>query len=216
MRAITRSGSDPVVRVGVVADTHVGEWTAEIPPAALASLAGVDLILHAGDITDVAVLRRLERIAPVKAVQGDHDRDAGIVLPRTRIVEVAGYRIGLIHGHRSRPFELAAAIASLIRGRAVLLGFHRSLRRRFGHVDCIVHGHLHLPCSRVVGGVLFFSPGALHNAERVPGFEAGGLRARMYLRFRRSLGHDLRRPALGIIEAGPGGLEVSIVPVDIG
>ncbi len=37
-------------RIGVVADTHVGEWVAELPQAVLAALAGVDLILHAGDI----------------------------------------------------------------------------------------------------------------------------------------------------------------------
>ena len=202
-----------LARVGVVADTHVGEWVAELSDAVLAALAGVDVILHAGDITDLAVLDRLATVAPVVAVQGDHDRAAGIVLPRARVVEIAGYRIGLTHGRRARAVELASAVMSAGLGRVVLTGFHRALRRRFGPVDAIVFGHLHLPCVRWIDGVLFFSPGAVHNAESAPGFAAGGVIARAYLRFRQSLPPEVAIPAVGIIEAGPEGLVPRIVPV---
>lgn len=218
MRGITPSDCDSVdgvARIGVVADTHVGEWTAELPQSVLDAFAGVDLILHAGDITDTSVLDRLGTVAPVVAVQGDHDRAAGIVLPRTRVVDVAGARIGLIHGRRGRWIELVAAALSLLAGRPVLVGFHRALRRRFGAVDCIVFGHLHLPCVRRVDGVLFFSPGAVHNAERAPGFAAGGFAARRYLRFRRSLPAELGAPAVGIIDVRPTGLEARIVSVAV-
>jgi putative phosphoesterase len=200
-------------RIGVVADTHVGEWVAELPDAVLAALAGVDVILHSGDITDLSLLDRLATVAPVVAVQGDHDRAAGIVLPRSRVVEIAGYRIGLTHGRRWRAIELAGALVSLALGRPVLMGFHRALRRRFGQVDAVVFGHLHLPCTRWIGGVLFFSPGAVHNAEHAPGFAAGGISARAYLRFRESLPADDRVLAVGILEAGPDGLAPRIVPV---
>ncbi len=201
-------------RIGVVADTHVGEWLAELPHGVLDALAGVDLILHAGDITQMAVLGTLARIAPVIAVQGDHDRGAGIALPASRVIEVAGYRIGLTHGRRPRRVELAAGLLSLIARRPVLLGVHGTLRRRFGDVDSIVYGHLHLPCVRRRRGVLFFSPGAVHNAERVPGFAAGGITARRYLSFRRSLPSTVAAPAVGIIDAGPDGLHARIVRLD--
>ena len=204
-----------VVRIGVVADTHVGEWLAEIPQSVLDALAGVDLILHAGDITELAVLDRLGEIAKVTAVQGDHDRAAGIVLPRSRVVDVAGARIGLTHGRRGRWIELAAAALSLAMGRPVLLGFHRALRRRFGAVDAIVFGHLHLPCNRMIEGVLFFSPGAVHNAERAPGFAAGGFAARRYLQFRQSLPAGVGAAAVGIIDVRPTGLEARIVSVAV-
>ena len=200
-------------RIGVVTDTHVGEWVADLPDAVPAALEGVDLILHAGDITDLAVLDRLAAIAPVVAVQGDHDRAAGITLPRSRVVEIAGCRIGLTHGRRSRAIEVPSALASAALDRAVLTGFHRALRRRFGRVDAIVFGHLHLPCIRWIDGVLFFSPGAVHNAEQAPGFAAGGISARAYLRFRESLPVDARAPAVGILEVGPDGLVPRIVPV---
>ena len=204
---------DGVTRVGVVADTHVGEWTAELPQSVLAAFAEVDLILHAGDITDLAVLDRLAEVAPVVAVQGDHDRAAGIVLPRSRIVEVAGIRIGLTHGRRGRLVELAAAGLSLSARRPMLLGFHRTLRRRFADVDCVVFGHLHLPCVRWIDGVLFFSPGAVHNAERAPGFAAGGFAARRYLRFRQSLPATVGASAVGILEIRPTGVTGRVVPL---
>lgn len=202
-----------ITRVGVVADTHVGEWVAELPQSVLDALAGVDLILHAGDITDLVVLDQLGRLAPVLAVQGDHDRGAGIALPRNRVIEVAGRRIGLTHGRRGRRTELAAAVASLVLGRPVLAGFFRALRRQFDQVDCIVFGHLHLPCQRMIGGVLFFSPGAVHNAERAPGFAAGGFAARRYLAFRRSLATRVAQPAVGILEIDAAGLRARIVPL---
>jgi uncharacterized protein len=203
------------VRIGVVADTHVGEWVAELPQAVLDALAGVDLILHAGDLTDLTVIDRLSTLAPVEAVQGDHDRGAGIALPTTRVVVADDFRIGLTHGRRHRWVELAAAALSVVRRRPVLLGFHRALRRRFGDVDCIVFGHLHLPCNRVIDGVLFFSPGAVHNAERAPAFEVGGVAARRYLRFRRSLPAETGAPAIGIILVGPSGLDARIVPLEL-
>lgn len=204
------------MRIGVVADTHVGEWVAELPQAVLDALAGVDLILHAGDLTDMTVIDRLSTVAPVIAVQGDHDRGAGIDLPVTRVIDAGRYRIGLTHGRRHRWIELAAALLSVVSGgRPVLLGFHRALRRRFQDIDCIVFGHLHLPSNRVIGGVLFFSPGAVHNAERAPAFEVGGLVARRYLRFRRSLPAATGAPAVGIIEVGATQLEAQIVPLSL-
>ena len=197
--------------VGVVADSHVGERVARLPDGTLEALEGVDLILHAGDITELAVLDRLEQVAPVAAVQGDHDREAGIVLPRLRVVRAAGWRIGLVHGDRSRALELVAGGLSLTLGRPCLLGFHRAMIRRFGSVDCLVHGHLHLPICRRVDGVLCFSPGAIDLPERRAGLEAQGPAARAYLRFRRGLGETL--PSIGLLEIGRDGIRPRIVAV---
>ncbi len=217
MPGTTQSVSDlatcAAARVGVVADTHVGEWRAELPDAVLTALDGVDVILHAGDITDLAVLDRLAQIAPVIAVQGDHDRAAGIALPQTRVVTIAGRRIGLTHGRRSRRIEILAGLLSLATGRVQLVGFHRAMRRRFGEVDAIVYGHLHLPDVRRIDGVLFFSPGAVHNVEDAPGFGAGGFIARRYLRFRQTLSPAEAVSAVGVIDVDSSGLAARTIPL---
>jgi hypothetical protein len=192
----------------VVADTHVGEVLPELPASVPAALAGCDLILHAGDITCLSVLDQLGEIAPVVAVQGDHDRLAGIDLPRERIVTVRGRRIGLMHGRRSRAIEMPAAGMSLARRRAVLLGLHRHMRRRLGPVDLIVHGHLHMPVDTQVRGTRVFSPGAVYIPEERDAGERTGVKGRAYLRFRETMTDDDRASAVGVVEVGPGGMSV--------
>jgi putative phosphoesterase len=169
-------------------------------------LAGSDLILHAGDITCLSVLEQLGDIAPVVAVQGDHDRDAGIDLPTSRIINVRGRRIGLAHGRRTRAIEMPAAGMSLARGHAVLLGMHRGLRRHFGPVDLIVHGHLHIPVDTEVRGTRIFSPGAVYIPEERPMSEKSGIKGRAYMRFRAGMDEHDRRSAVGMVHIGPDGL----------
>lgn len=202
------------MRIGVVADTHVAELLPSLPAAVGEALAGVDLILHAGDLTDPSVLDDLRRIAPVVAVRGNHDEEARIDgLPRDLLVRAGGLRIGLTHGHRWGPAELSAGLVSLIVGRPVLAGFDRAARRRFGAVDIVVVGHLHLPMRRRVGDVLVFSPGAVYTAESDPHFDWRSLRGRLYRRHRARLPAEGRVPAVGIIETGPGGPRLSRVPL---
>lgn len=195
------------MRIGVVADTHVGEVLPALPPEVPAALEGCDLILHAGDLTCTSVIRDLEQIAPVVAVLGDHDRLAGIDLPRERVVRVRGRRIGLVHGRRTRAIEMPAAGLSLMRRRAVLLGLHRHMLRRVGPVDLLVHGHLHMPVDTRVGGTRVFSPGAVYIPEERDASERTGIKGRAYLRFREGMTDDDRASSVGIIEVGPRGLE---------
>lgn len=194
------------MRIGIVSDTHVGEVLPELPTAVPVAFAGCDLILHAGDITCTSVLDRLGEIAPVVAVQGDHDLAVGIDLPHDRIINVRGRRIGLTHGHRARAVELPAAGLSLVRRRTTLLGLHRHLRRRFGPVDLIVHGHLYVPVDTEVRGTRVFSPGAVYVPEDRDLGDGMGVRRRVLMRFRGSLDPDARAASVGIVEVGPDGL----------
>jgi putative phosphoesterase len=77
-------------RIGLVADTHHPEFLESLPEALFTTLAeaGVDLILHAGDVGGPETLDQLARVAPVRAVRGDHD--GGLDLPVELIVEVEG------------------------------------------------------------------------------------------------------------------------------
>lgn len=200
----------------MVADSHVGEHLPRMPPEVgeVLQAEAVDLILHAGDLTDLAVLDELGRIAPVVAVRGNHDEEGGILsLPRDLLVRVGDARIGLTHGHRSAAAELPAAAISLVAGRAVLLGFAGAARRRFGDVDAVVTGHLHLPLHRRVGGALVFSPGAVFTPEADPFYDWAGPAGRGYRRFRESLPEEARVPAVGIIEVAGRDVSARRIPL---
>lgn len=209
-------------RVGVVADSHVGEFIDRLPNRVAVALDGCALIMHAGDICDLAVLDELAAIAPTVAVHGDHDRGAARELPRDRTVVVEGRRIGLTHGRRHRAFESSVVLAHLAARRRLRYraGLHRALIRRFDHIDCLVHGHWHEPMLEWADGVLCFSPGAVCPWGN---FEAGGsprgggpgVADRAVRRYRRQLGAEAMRPRVGVLELPrDGGIRARSIPID--
>ncbi|MGD9696357.1 MAG: metallophosphoesterase family protein [Thermoleophilia bacterium] len=205
---------DRRMRVGVVADTHVGEFLPRLPPEVLELMEGADLILHAGDVADPSVLEELREVAPVVAVKGNHDRGPGLDhLPRDIVVRVGGARIGLTHGSRAAAVELPAIAWSVAGGRPRLLGFHGHMRRRFRDVDIVVVGHLHMPIRRMVRGALVFSPGSVYSAEHDPRFRWSGPRRAAYRRYRSGLAPEARAPAVGMIEVGPSGVQARAIPL---
>lgn len=139
--------------VGVVSDTHIPSRGRRLPPALLAGLRGADLILHAGDLTILAVLDELRRIAPVEAVYGNVDAPEVVAtLPRTRVVTAGGKRIGLVHGD-------GPGASTLARARRAFLGLP---------LDAIVFGHSHAPYCEWEGNTLLFNPGSPTDKRRQP------------------------------------------------
>jgi hypothetical protein len=127
------------MRIGIVSDTHD-----RVLPALHAALAGVDEILHAGDIASAEALAEIETIAPLIAVAGNMDHSAlAHRLPAETLLERDGVRIALVHGHRV--------------GHASV----DDLAERFGDrgVDLVVWGHIHEPVSEERAGVRYFNPG---------------------------------------------------------
>ena len=133
-----------MIRIGVLADTHVGEFLGVLPQVVLDALDGSDLILHAGDLSDGSVIRDLERIAPVVAVRGDHDLPSAPRLPRRAVIQVGRHRIGLIHGKRLGTDALVV-VAHAAAGRRIGwdAGRVRAMARAFEGVDAVVFGHWH-------------------------------------------------------------------------
>jgi hypothetical protein len=191
-------------RVGVVADTHCPEFLDRLPDRVFEVLRGVDLILHAGDVSGPETIAALERIAPVEAVRGDHDR-ALPGLPLTRELTVEGRRIVLVHGNRSRWVEEPQTLLWTLS-----LGYLHpneslplSLRRRFPDADAIVFGHTHRAYAGTHTGALLFNPGAVHQwtprtatqrLARGPGwFEWCWLQVARHMR-------SYPRPSVGILD----------------
>ena len=122
-----------MVRVGVISDTH-GLLRPEVLPA----LTGSDLILHAGDIGDPAILEALGALAPVHAVRGNNDREPwGLRIPETRVVEAGGVKLLLVH-------DLNTLVVD----------------PRHEGVHAVVAGHSHKPRNDRKQGILYFNPGS--------------------------------------------------------
>jgi len=143
------------MRIGIISDTHIPSRARELPEFVVPAFSGVDLILHAGDINDYSVLRALNAIAPTEAVAGNTD-PPGLVesLGMDRILTVAGYRIGLTHGHLGQGRTTPDRAFNIFRGKA----------------DVIVFGHSHQPLQAEKNGVLLLNPGSPTDKRRQPKF----------------------------------------------
>jgi putative phosphoesterase len=129
---VDRPPPDPT-RLGLISDTH-----GLLRPEARKALRGAELILHAGDVGGPEVLRELDRLAPVFAVRGNVDRGHWAAeLPLTRVVEVGGLRLLLIHD-----------LANLDRDPAE------------EGIAGVVCGHSHRPAVFERRGVLYLNPGS--------------------------------------------------------
>ena len=133
--------SSESVRIGVVSDTH-----GHLDPQVLAEFAGVDHIIHAGDIMDAATLEELSAVAPVTAVAGNMDDGKLGKLPREVAGKVGGVRF--IVGHKRKRLLKRLAL-----GKIDGVGKHDS-------PDLVVCGHDHLPAVEWVDGTLFLNPGS--------------------------------------------------------
>jgi putative phosphoesterase len=122
------------VRIGVVSDTH-----GYVDPRLLAALAGVDAILHAGDVGGTHVVEALAAVAPLHAVYGNNDEKlGGLGLPFRIDVTLGGALFHVVHQlpHATPPQGAAA----------------------------VVYGHSHRPAIEQRGAVIYLNPGAAGRA----------------------------------------------------
>jgi putative phosphoesterase len=121
------------MRIGLISDTH-----GLVRPEALQALAGVEHIIHAGDVGSAAVIEALREIAPVDVVRGNNDKDAwGMKLPPWLALEFAGVSVHVLHDLNEMDVDPAAA------------GFR-----------VVITGHSHKPLVTHRDGVLFVNPGS--------------------------------------------------------
>lgn len=140
------------VQIAIIADTHLPRGTRRLPEPCVERLRAADLILHAGDLRALSVLRELESYGPVVAVHGNvDDAELRATLPAVAAVEAAGTTIAMVHD------------AGPARGRL------DRLRRRFPDADAVVFGHSHIPLhERSPEGFQIFNPGSPTERRRSP------------------------------------------------
>jgi len=139
------------MKIGVLSDTHLHRSERDLRLLFDRYLVDVDLILHAGDYVSSDIIVFLSR-KPFHGVRGNMDSlEVKMSLPEKKVIELEGYRIGLIHGWGSPE------------------GLENRIMDEFRDVDAIVYGHSHKPANHVSEGVLFFNPGT------VTGFSPKGI-----------------------------------------
>lgn len=133
----------------VIADTHIPRRAKKLPDALIPHLERADLILHAGDFMDPALLDELAAYAPLKAVRGNLD-PPGADLPKTVEFGFGGVSIAMIHD--SGPKK----------------GRRARMRRRFPEARVVVFGHSHIPWLEDEDGLLLLNPGSPTDKRRQP------------------------------------------------
>jgi hypothetical protein len=119
--------------IGVISDTH-----GLLRPEALEALRGSEHIIHAGDVGDPEILKKLASIAPVTAIRGNIDKGPWArKLPKTEVVELAEISIYILHDLAQLDLKPEAA------------GF-----------SVVISGHSHAPKQETRNGVLYFNPGS--------------------------------------------------------
>ncbi len=143
--------------IAIISDTHMPRGGRRLPEACLARLRAAELILHAGDLMRLSVLRELQSCGEVIAVAGNvDDADVRAVLPARREVEVGGVRLGLVH-------DAGPAAGRIAR-----------LRRQFPTEDAVIFGHSHLPLhEQAPDGFQIFNPGSPTERRRAPAHTMG-------------------------------------------
>ena len=134
--------------------------TRRLPAGCVERLRGADLILHAGDLMTMAVLRELEEYGAVVAVHGNvDDAEVRAALPASAAVEAEGATVAVTH-------DAGPAKGRLAR-----------MRRRFPEADAVVFGHSHIPLhERAEDGFQIFNPGSPTERRRAPARTMGTAR----------------------------------------
>lgn len=161
---------------GVIADTHVPDRIDALHPDLEEVLrsAQVDVILHAGDISNPAVLRQLERIAPVIAVRGNRDWAFRKNLPWSQTIVLAGVRILLTHGQGDLGNYLVDKVWYLLDGYRPERYLHL-IERNLEDERVAIFGHTHRALVLERNGQLFFNPGSASFAVERDGQPSIGL-----------------------------------------
>ena len=141
------------MRLVLIADTHVPKRARDLPEQLWSAIDAADVVVHAGDWVDIALLDALEsRSARLLACYGNNDGPAlRARLPEVAMADLDGVRVAVVHetGPAAGRTERCAA--------------------RFPDTDVLVFGHSHIPWdSTAPGGLRLLNPGSPTDRRRQP------------------------------------------------
>ncbi|MBE4908435.1 metallophosphoesterase family protein [Bacillus luteolus] len=134
------------MKIIVLSDTHMPKRGKKLPDLLVKQLANADLIIHAGDWTDLEVLTQLEKYGTVVGVSGNVDTpEVSQLFGDKKVLQLNGFKIGIVHGHIGKK--------KTTQERALEAFNDPSL-------DVIIFGHSHIPYQEYHEGTLLFNPGS--------------------------------------------------------
>lgn len=142
-----------VTRLLLLADTHLPKRAKDLPAQVWEEAARADVVVHAGDWVDVALLDELEaRARRLVGVFGNNDHGAlRERLPEVARFDVEGVRIAVVHetgGKQGREARCSAA---------------------YPDDDVLVFGHSHIPWDSTSDtGLRLLNPGSPTDRRRQP------------------------------------------------
>lgn len=136
------------MRIGLIADTHLPSLVRsldELGPGIADVLRGVDLILHAGDVTAPSVVEWCAQFAPVLIAEGNNDLFDDARMARKQLLDIHGWRIGMAHELRPESRPIDQILRSSLDGE---------------RVDILIGGDTHVERLEFREGVLLMNPGS--------------------------------------------------------
>jgi uncharacterized protein len=141
------------VSVVFISDTHVPKRARDLPDSLWDRIETSDVVVHAGDWVDVALLDEMERRSRrLVGVYGNNDHGAlRVRLPEVAHVNIEGLRVAVVHETGGAP------------------GREQRCAERFPDVDVLVFGHSHIPWDTTTGtGLRLLNPGSPTDRRRQP------------------------------------------------
>ncbi|MCH9671751.1 MAG: metallophosphatase family protein [Gammaproteobacteria bacterium] len=136
------------MRIGIISDTHLPSLIRtpdELGPQLSELLSSVDLILHAGDVTAPSVLSWCEQFAPLYVARGNNDLFEHPSVADRHLLELEGWRIGLVHEVRPESRPMSVLLDEGMGGE---------------QVDILITGDTHVQRLEFREDVLFINPGS--------------------------------------------------------
>lgn len=135
------------MRILVLSDTHISGPVVKFPKELEDELEKCDYCLHAGDLITYAVYKELSAKIKTYAVAGNMDDTlASTNLPKKQIIELSGFKIGLIHGGGAPNFF------------EQYIDYH--FEKDYQEINIFVFGHTHRPFDQEKKGKIYFNPGS--------------------------------------------------------
>ncbi len=134
------------MKIGVIADTHIPERAKDIPKDVLKAFNGADMIIHAGDLVCLDVLKTLKDLTcDLRAVYGNMDPyEVRERIKEKEVIRINNFVIGVTHGY-GNPVQLIDWTTRLFQG---------------NDPDMIIFGHSHNATNLTRNNVLYFNPGS--------------------------------------------------------